>query len=134
MATFLESFVKDGERANDEENNQKSIDWIHVLISIDSVEKNISFHGHHQKMAGYKVSNIRWDGKKTDQAPVNNQLQKSVRLALLLHTIQDINWIATYKDPPSNPTHTSAVKIPAPARSAPVIARAGAAASLSPPG
>lgn len=53
-------------------------------------KKNISFHGHHQKMAGYKVSNIRWDGKKTDQAPVNNQLQKSVRLALLLHTIQDI--------------------------------------------
>lgn len=90
-----------------------------------------------KKMAGYKVSNIRWDGKKTDQAPVNNQLQKSVRLALLLHPIQEIteqNWIATYKDPPSNPTHTSAVKIPAPARSAPVIARAGAAASLSPPG
>lgn len=29
-----------------------------------------------KKMAGYKVSDIRWDGKKTDQAPVNNQLQK----------------------------------------------------------
>lgn len=41
-------------------------------------------------MAGYKVSNIRWDRKKTDQAPVNNQLQRSVRLALLLHTIQEI--------------------------------------------
>lgn len=77
--SVLESFVEDGERANDEKRTV-----------INNVKENISFHGHHQKMAGYKVSNIRWDGKNTDQAPVNNQLQKSVRLALLLHTIQEI--------------------------------------------
>lgn len=88
--SVLESFVGDGVKSKRRRKQSKSNDRIHVLIGIDSVEKNISFHGHHQKMAGYKVSNIRWDGKKTDQAPVNNQLQKSVRLALLLHTIQEI--------------------------------------------
>lgn len=77
-----ESFVEDGERANDEKRT--------VINNFG--KKNISFHGHHQKMAGYKVSNIRWDGKKTDQAPVNNQLQKfsQVSTQVLLHTIQEI--------------------------------------------
>lgn len=87
---ILESFVEDGEKSRRRRKQSKSNDRIHVLIGINSVEKTFHFMVIIKKMAGYKVSNIRWDGKKTDQAPVNNQLQKSLRLALLLHTIQDI--------------------------------------------